>query len=81
VTKLLEAHKGEYAISVLSRKDEQAKRLQELGVTPIRGTLDDFEIIEKAAQEHDARFYYSYFYRVPLTFTLDTIDNHPRCHC
>jgi uncharacterized protein YbjT (DUF2867 family) len=55
VSKLLESHKGEYFVSVLVRKDEQAQRLRELGVTPVRGTLDDHHVIEKAAQEHEVR--------------------------
>jgi uncharacterized protein YbjT (DUF2867 family) len=44
-------------ISVLVRSEEQAKRFTELGVTPILFTdLNDVEVIQKAASEHDGEF-------------------------
>jgi hypothetical protein len=44
-------------ISALVRSEEQAKRLTELGVTPILFTdLNDVEVIQKAASEHDGEY-------------------------
>ena len=43
---------GKYEITALSRSDDKAKKLHELGVKTIKGSLDD-EIIVKAAKEHD----------------------------
>jgi hypothetical protein len=41
-------------ISALVRSEEQAKRLIEIGVTPILFTdLNDAEVIQKAASKHD----------------------------
>ena len=44
-------------ISALVRSEEQAKRFTGIGVTPILFTdLDDVEVIQKAASEHDGEF-------------------------
>ncbi|GAA6018236.1 hypothetical protein JCM10207_002877 [Rhodosporidiobolus poonsookiae] len=51
LTALLE--KKEYSISALCRDDKKAKKLEELGVRPVRGSLDDDEVISQEAGEAD----------------------------
>ncbi|GAA5911860.1 hypothetical protein JCM6882_005220 [Rhodosporidiobolus microsporus] len=52
LTALLEK-KQEYAISALSRDDEKSEKLKQLGVRPVKGSLDDDEVIAKEAAEAD----------------------------
>ena len=40
-------------ISALTRSDAQAEKLTSLGVTPVRGTLSDSELISEQAAKHD----------------------------
>ncbi|GAA6018237.1 hypothetical protein JCM10207_002878 [Rhodosporidiobolus poonsookiae] len=51
LTALLE--KKNYSISALCRDDKKAKKLEELGVRPVRGSLDDDEVISQEAGEAD----------------------------
>jgi nucleoside-diphosphate-sugar epimerase len=43
-----------HQVSGLARSAETADALQKLGIAPVRGTLDDAEVLAKAAQEADA---------------------------
>ncbi|KAH8923362.1 NAD(P)-binding protein [Atractiella rhizophila] len=51
--RLLEMHKEEFDFSALTRKDEQATVLKGLGVTPIKGSLADFDVIKEQAMKSD----------------------------
>src|SRR5581483_3163570 len=42
-----------HAVSGLARSDATAAALRERGVTPVRGTLEDADILMKAAQDAD----------------------------
>lgn len=50
--RLLEQRK-DIKVTALTRSDEQARVLESLGVAPLRGTLDDVDIIKQAAATHD----------------------------
>jgi nucleoside-diphosphate-sugar epimerase len=43
-----------YKVAGLVRSDEGEKRLSELKIEPVRGALEDFEILKNAAREADA---------------------------
>lgn len=40
-------------LTALTRRDEQAKELSSLGIEPIKGGLDDFDVIKKHASQAD----------------------------
>lgn len=44
-------------LSALTRREDQAKELVELGIRPIKGSLDDAEIIKQHASEADIIFH------------------------
>lgn len=50
---LLSRRKGEFEISALTRNKDQAKILEDLGVRPVFGTLDDSDVIENEARKSD----------------------------
>ncbi|GAA5992273.1 hypothetical protein JCM10908_000399 [Rhodotorula pacifica] len=45
--------KGRYEIAALCRDDKKAKKLEELGVRPVRGELSSDEVISKEAEQND----------------------------
>ncbi|GAA6034516.1 hypothetical protein JCM8097_005370 [Rhodosporidiobolus ruineniae] len=45
--------KGGYDIAALCRDDKKADKLKELGVRPVKGSLDDDEVISKEAAQAD----------------------------
>lgn len=47
------SHKGKWDITVLTRSEDTVSKFKELGVTPLLGSLDDTEILIKAASESD----------------------------
>lgn len=53
LTALLEA--DQYTITALCRKDDQAKLLKKLGVTPMMGSLDSHDLIKDATVASDVR--------------------------
>jgi uncharacterized protein YbjT (DUF2867 family) len=42
-----------YQVSGLARSDETTEALAKLGIKPVRGTLDDAEVLAKAARNAD----------------------------
>lgn len=42
-----------HSVTALCRSDDKAKKLNEMGVKTVMGTLDDAEAIAKAVQEHE----------------------------
>lgn len=46
---------NKYKITVLIRGEDRAEILKGLGVKPLIGSLDDEELLAKAATEHDVR--------------------------
>ncbi|KNC97115.1 uncharacterized protein SPPG_07508 [Spizellomyces punctatus DAOM BR117] len=53
LTSLLEEHKGKYEIKALVRDMDRARKLSEVGVEPILGSLDNWQTLSKAASEAD----------------------------
>jgi len=53
LTRLLKTPQ-KYSVSALVRNKEQGETLKKLGVTPIYGSLDDSEVLFKAAKDSDA---------------------------
>ncbi len=51
---LLNQSTNDYTISALVRNEEQAKKMKELGVTPVIGTLDDSDLLFQMAKSSDA---------------------------
>lgn len=50
LSKLLQpSHKGQYDITVLTRSEATIPKFKELGVTPLLGSLDSFELLTQAA--------------------------------
>ena len=48
--------RSEYDITVLLRSDGKAEGFKKLGLKTVKGSLDDVEILEKLASEHDVVF-------------------------
>lgn len=63
----LRAARPDLNIKVLVRKDEQAAKLRELGVEPVRGTLDDVDTIKAVAADP----------HVDIVFHIATADHVP----
>ncbi len=57
--------KPEYDVTVFVRSDVQAKKFEELGSKSVVGTLDDFKIIQAAAENADV-----------VIHTADASDHH-----
>ncbi|KAH8921252.1 NAD(P)-binding protein [Atractiella rhizophila] len=53
LTRLLETHKEKFDFFALTRRDEQATVLKGLGVTPIKGSLADFDVIKEQTIKSD----------------------------
>lgn len=45
--------KGQYEIAALCRSDDKAKKLEELGVRPVRGELSSDDVISREAEQAD----------------------------
>jgi len=50
-------NKSKYNITALIRESEKAKKLQELGANTVIGSLDDFELLQKQAEQSDIIFH------------------------
>ncbi|KAH8914227.1 NAD(P)-binding protein [Atractiella rhizophila] len=53
LTRLLETHREKFDFFALTRRDEQATVLKGLGVTPIKGSLADFDVIKEQTIKSD----------------------------
>lgn len=53
LTRLLKSPE-KYSVSALVRSKDQGETLKKLGVTPIHGSLDDYDVLFKASREADA---------------------------
>lgn len=55
LTELL-SRRGDLAITALIRSDDKASKLQSLGVTPLKGDLNDEDLIAEAASKADVSY-------------------------
>jgi hypothetical protein len=65
LTALLEK-KDQYSISALNRDDKKVAKLEELGVRPVKGSLDSDDVISKEAAKADVRSFPSFSSRRAL---------------
>ena len=49
--------RSDLQISALVRRDEHVAKLRELGIEPVKGTLDDVEVIKSQAAKSDIVFH------------------------